>query len=130
MKIQTNLRLLHGPIDAAPLVNVLFLLMIFFLLGSSIVLQPGVEVKMHERIVGGGVPAGLEILTIARSGEIYFRNQKTDKASLKKALTEVSARSPHSSVILKSDNSVPNGDLISIMDIILESGLDVVLATQ
>ena len=44
MKVRTSVRILRGPLDMAPLVDVILLLLIFFLLTSSFVFQPGIVV--------------------------------------------------------------------------------------
>ena len=44
MKVRTSARVLRGPLDVAPLVDVILLLLIFFLLTSSFVFQPGIVV--------------------------------------------------------------------------------------
>jgi len=130
MKLRTSLQLLKGPLDMAPLVDVVLLLLLFFMLSSTLVLQPGVEVTLHERIIGSGTQANKRVLTISKSQEIYFNDQKIDLEKLSAELKSFSSRGDGASIIIKADISTPNGMVMSVMNIALTHGIHVMLATR
>ncbi len=130
MKLRVNVHPLKGPVDLAPLVDVVFLLLLFFLLSSSFVLQPGVEVRLHGALSGGGSPADRRVLTVTRNGEIYFDDQVVPVAALRERLAPLAAERPGQTVILKADARVEHGVVLAAMDEVLRSGLNVVIASR
>ena len=69
---------LHGLLDLAPVVSVVLLLLCFFLLSSSFVLQPGIKVDPPRSVVGVGTPASRLIVAVtlgAAQGSIDLYEQ-------------------------------------------------------
>jgi biopolymer transport protein ExbD len=114
----------------APLVSVLLLLLLFFMFSSTFVLQPGVQVRLHDRILGAGTPASRKVVTLTQAGEIYIEQQRVDVARLRERLAEFAAAGAEQSVILKADAAVPHGLVLSVMNEILGARLNVVIAAQ
>lgn len=116
--------------NVIPLVNVLFLLLIFFALSSTFVLQPGVAVtppfssftlspRHHPQIVS--VTAGIE-------SAIYFRDEKVTLPLLAERLRD--ARMRDRTLIVRADRSAPYDLVAQVMNTGLTAGLDVVLAAS
>lgn len=130
MKITSTVRLLDGPFSLAPMVGVVLLLMLFFLLGSSFVIQPGVEVDLPHGLMGLGSPVDRRVLTITATGEIYFENQKTDLAGLGSQLEAFAKKGVDRAIIIKADVRVPHGLAMEVLEKVLSGGLNAVIATR
>lgn len=119
--------------DLTPLVDVLFLLLIFFMISSSFVQVSGVKVDLPK--VGSTNTLGVEkfILTVVKTGnhwEINFNDQViTSWDSLKEKLAEVSAVSTTGTVILEADRDIPFEVISHIMVLAEKSALSVFIAT-
>ncbi|MGD0815829.1 MAG: hypothetical protein ABSA83_19730 [Verrucomicrobiota bacterium] len=74
MRFARQATFFRGPLDAAPVAGVLFLLLIFLLLGS-LLYTPGVLVKF-----AGAAPPAAQTITVTRDGEVIFAG-KTNKAA-------------------------------------------------
>src|SRR5271155_5862216 len=59
-----RLQPLRGVLDLAPVVNVVLLLLCFFLLSSSFVLQPGIKIDPPRSVIGVGTPASRLIVAV------------------------------------------------------------------
>ena len=135
MKFKRHLEIVKGRIDAVPLVNVVLLVLMFFLLGSAFVLQPGVNVNMLSlplSTLNVGAPAqGALMITVTRDDLIFFNDERTDLAKLKAGLEKDAQRFPGIRLVVKADQRVSYERLVQILDLVKAAGIQhVLLATR
>jgi biopolymer transport protein ExbD len=119
--------------DLTPMVDVLFLLLIFFMISNSFVQVSGIKVDLPQ--VGATSNLGVEkfILTVVKMDdkwEINFNDQVIghwDK--LKEKLADVRSRSTTGTVIVRADRDVPFGIISRIMVLAEQSELSIFVAT-
>jgi biopolymer transport protein ExbD len=120
-----------GRIDPAPMVDVVFLLLIFFVLSSSFVLQPGIKVDLQpSKIIGASQFQGL-VVTVTRENLLFFNEQRTTLDGLKKSLQMAAQRGRNQELIIKADRQVPHGTVVELMSMALEAGIPAInIATR
>ena len=130
MKLESTLSDRSGMLYTAPLADVILLLLIFFLFGSSLVLKSGVAVDLPRSASSLPSAENAHILTLipGESAEIYFNNERIDFSDLDEVLTEASKRS--NEVILLGDQSVDYGFVMEVSRKVLDRGFDLAFATQ
>jgi biopolymer transport protein ExbD len=119
--------------DLVPVVNVVLLLVFFFLLSWSFVLQPGVEVRLPAPSFISGNPQGRHVITLKASGNdvLYFFDEKNvDPEGLKKYLNEAAEKNRGDWITLNSDENVSYGRTSEIATQIMALGFHVTMATQ
>ncbi len=133
---------LRGMVDLAPVVNVVLLLLCFFLLSSSFVLQPGIKVDPPSSTIGVGTPASRLIVAVTlgpqqfdtsgaplkRTPVLYFNDQIVTLDGLRTALDQLPSNRIAPSVVIKADKDVPLDLITSIIDV--AHRFPVVIATQ
>ncbi|WP_242524148.1 ExbD/TolR family protein [Methylacidiphilum caldifontis] len=134
-----------GTINAVPLVNVVLLLLFFFLLGSSFVTLPGIVVELPKSPFGISVPLSNLIvsvflepekkdsssdLTTKRSALFYINDQEVSLEELKKMVPLLASQHPNQMVIIKADKEVPQAYIIELTNLFLAQNFSVLLATQ
>ena len=125
-------RTLHFPLalfSLIPLVNVLFLVVVFFAMSSRFVLQPGMNVTLPASAftLGPQPRAQIVSITAAPVPAIYHRDEKVSIEELRQRLG--SERAKERSLIIKADRSTPYELVVQIMNEGLKMGFSVVLAT-
>lgn len=146
IKLTRRFQPLHGPIDMAPLIGVVLLLLVFFMLSSTFVLQPGIRVDPPRSLYGTGAPSNTFIVTVMLEAErrdpttgaalprqpvIFFNDQIIALTDLQKALQQLNSKKRTGTpLVLKADKDVPLGLLTDIMNAAMANGLSVVIATQ
>ena len=83
MRLPRNVRIIRAQFDVAAFVGVMFLLVIFVILHSSLVFTPGVPIRLPE---GGSLPGTTnQTVTVAvdAQGQFYFENQLASESTLK-----------------------------------------------
>jgi biopolymer transport protein ExbD len=111
-----------------PLVNVLFLVIVFYSMGSRFILQPGVQIALPATSFALGPQRNAQIvsLTAAPSPAIYYRDQKV---SLAKLLEHLDAnKAAERSLIIKADRHAPVGLRDELANEALKRGYAVLLA--
>jgi biopolymer transport protein ExbD len=133
---------LRGLIDLAPVVNVVLLLLCFFLLGSSFVLQPGIKVDPPRSAIAIGTPASRLVVAVTlgpqlyddkgaelpRQPVLYFNDQIVSLEGLHAALNALPPSRLEPSLVVKADKDVPLDTITSIIDV--AQRFTVVIATQ
>ncbi len=113
-----------------PVLNVLTLLLVFFLLGSTFVIQSGVRVSLPE---SASRLAGFDrahVVTVARAGDpVFYLDGKPETAdSLKESLGKLKRDSRR--IIVHADAMAPFGRVLQASNISLALGFEVAYATQ
>ncbi len=130
MKLQRTFTFNPALFGIVPMLNVLFLVLVFYSLGSRFILQPGVQVVLPTTTFAIGPQRNAQIisLTAAPGSAIYFRDQRMTPAELATHLDLDHA--PGRSIILKADKKTPVGLRDEIMNAALQRGFSVILAGE
>lgn len=110
-----------GQLDIAPLIDVVFLLLIFFMLTSNFVLQPGIRVRLPKAVTSEVIDSGNLVVSVTSQDLIYINYKPVQSAALQDLLTEA-ARSG-ASVMIKSDVGASVGKIVEIWDLCRRSGI-------
>ena len=121
IKLQKHVRVKKGAIDMAPLVDVVFLLIIFFMLTSSFVSQPGIPVNLPKALTGQMLQQKKIVLTITKDNVFYLDNQKMDMKELKVELKKLAKG--NESVYIRGDEQVTLGRIAEVWDLCRELGI-------
>ena len=116
MRFRRHMELEHGlkQIDIAPLIDMVFQLLIFFMLTSSFVMQPGIKVNLPRAVTSEVVE--YENIEVIVSGEnvTYFNGKVVTTQELKNLLTQAAKRKQP--VLIKADRHASLGRVVEIWD--------------
>ena len=108
-RIRPRLKPIHGAPDLIPFVNVFFLLLVFFMIGSSFVPISGIPVNLPEAPSVSKYSARKYIITLDRNGRIYFNDEMVDNLKQLRGKLRASvarnADDERDSVVLRADRS-------------------------
>lgn len=130
MKLTRTKEYNFGWLVVFPLIDVVFLLIFFLLLGSNFILQPGISLSLPFSRFTLGPQLNQQIISITGGGvpAIYFRDQKTTLEQLGPLLD--AAKRENRSIIIRADRSTPYEIVIAVTNAALEHGISsVALAT-
>ncbi len=109
-------RYIKPVINIASLVDVLFLLLIFFMVTSAFVEQPNIKLELPATRHSEVSKIDRAVLTISRDGQLFLQDRPVDKKNLQKELRRVILDTGEEVLVLKADKLVPYGDVVGIMD--------------
>ncbi len=131
MRFKRHLGITSGRLEIAPLIDVVFLLMIYFMLTSSFIMQPGIKIKLPAALTTESMEKKEIIISIAADGSIFYRGKNVTLKALKKILESESRRSPEATLIIKGDYDVAHGKVVEVMDLAKVAGIScLAIATQ
>lgn len=123
MRFKGRLELEHGlkQIDIAPLIDIVFQLLIFFMLTSSFVMQPGIRVNLPKAVTSEVVK--YENIEIMVTGEnvTYFNGKVVTTQELKNLLKQVAKR--NQTILIKADRHASLGRVVEIWDMARDLGI-------
>ena len=126
MTFKTRCQISRGLIDAAPLVNVVFLLLLFFVLNSQFVMQRGVSVDLASLDVPmNGVFQSL-VVTVARDDLVFFNDQPIPLDKLEQTLREAVQQGRGRELIIRAGSQVSIGTEVEIMSAANRAGITMV----
>ena len=131
MKFPRNARVTKGSLEAAPWAAVMFLLVIFIMLGG-LLYTPGVHVQLPITDELPGLDKLPVTVAMDAAGQLYFENQRvTSEAALTNRLREVIQAAPEKpALIVQADTNVSYGNLVRLMQLGRSVGFEnTVLAT-
>jgi biopolymer transport protein ExbD len=130
-KYRPNQRLFKGPIEVVSLVNVVLLFMLFFIVRSPFVMQPGITVNLPASSFATGAPYGAMAVTVSQEGLVFFNDEQTTLEGLGALFAQAVFEHPDSSLVIEADERVQHGALVQIYNIAAAAGIkNVVLATR
>lgn len=121
-------RYIKPVINIASLVDVLFLLLIFFMVTSAFVEQPNIKLELPSTRHSEISKMNNMVLSIARDGKLFLQDRPVDKKNLEKELRRVILDTGDEVLVLKADKFVPYGVVIDIMDAVKGAGFRKVIA--
>ncbi len=125
--------MLRGPVDMAPLIDVVLLLLIFFLLTSTVVFQPGIVVYPPSPGESKGGASDTRYVITATAGatpQIFFNDRVTDLAKLRAEMARLAQSEPRAVVVIRADRELRHGVVAQILDCVVQNGLSAVLASR
>jgi len=124
MKFRKKTSLEKGKLDITPLIDVIFLLLLFFMLSSSFILQPGIKVNLPESKVSEAQSEDNIIVTITSERKILLNDENITEETLGIKLRPIAKRTPDKIVIIKADDRVNHGLVVKVMGEIKSAGIN------
>ena len=120
-------------LDITPLIDVVFLLLIFFMLSTSLSVSPGIKVDLPKASAEQVKKKKLTLrVAIVVGGRIYLEGKKLSLEALKKEFAKIGKRKNSDAlVVIEADRKVYHGLVVKVMDAAKVAGLNkLAIATQ
>ncbi|MDR2901181.1 MAG: biopolymer transporter ExbD [Treponema sp.] len=108
-------------IDMIPMIDVVFQLILFFLVSTTFAMLPGINLQLPESSTAKASAISDLFVIVINRNEVYLNNDKIPLDNLESALS-VFSQSEMSNITLEADESVSYGLIIETLDILRKSG--------
>jgi biopolymer transport protein ExbD len=126
MTFKMHCQMSKGLVDPAPLVDVVFLLLLFFILSSPFVMQSGFGVVMPSTSAPTVTTFQSLVVTVTRDNLLFFNNQPTTLEKLEQSLREAVQQGRGRELIIKADRQVSLETVTKIWTAGLRAGITMV----
>lgn len=114
---------LNPRLDLTPMIDVVFLLIIFFMVSTTFIsLEANLPVDLPRSQTSQLQSADLPTVTITKDLKIFLGGTVVEEADIAQALQIRLADQDESVVVLRADRTVPHGLVVQVMDQIKRSG--------
>ncbi len=118
-------------VDMTPLIDVVFILLIFFILSASFQQQSQIKVERPNSQVTDSISNVSITVSVDEQGQIWFDNQPVEVELLTSHVKQKAAQASNVSVVIDVDKSVDSGRLIQVVDKVRIAGVNnVAVATE
>jgi len=117
--------------NMAPMADIVFLLLIFFMLTSSFVLEPGIDVDLPRAATAQDQIRQKHVLTITRERTLLLDQDVVSYSTLERVLKDTFEGEENRLLIIRADKSVPHGLVVRALDIARQAGVtQLAIATE
>lgn len=110
-------------INITSLIDVLFLLLIFFMVSSTFLEQPGIKLELPEAQSAVVVDQKDYTLFVDKSGKMYLNDDEVEMQNLESKIKAALPKMKDSALVLKADQDVSHGTVVKVMDLAKRGGV-------
>jgi biopolymer transport protein ExbD len=111
-------------VDLTPMLDVVFIMLIFFIVTTSFVKEAGIDVNKPKAAQAQKKPTATIFIAIRPNGEIHMDKRVVDIERVSATIEKLLAESPTDTVIIQADKEAKHGVVVKVMDQIKAAGID------
>ncbi|MBQ9205203.1 MAG: biopolymer transporter ExbD [Treponema sp.] len=112
-------------VDLTPMIDVVFQLILFFLVSTTFAVLPAINVNLPESSTAQGADIAGITITMQSNGKMWFNDEQVSFSTLAQKLaafdTEGTAKEEYP-VTLEADENVTNGSIVKVFDVLRGEG--------
>ncbi|MBY6017064.1 ExbD/TolR family protein [Ferrimonas balearica] len=118
-------------VDLTPMLDIVFIMLIFFIVTTSFVRESGIEVNRPEASTAASQAGAGLFVAINNRNEIYIDQRRIDIERVQANLERLRADQPESPLVIQADERAFNGVVVKVMDAAKAAGItDIALAAE
>ncbi len=111
-------------LDMTPMLDIVFIMLIFFIVTTSFVKESGVTVNSPGAETATAQESANIFVAITASGEVWIDRRPVDPRSVRAIVARLHADNPEGSVIIQSDEEASTRMLVEVMDQVRLAGVE------
>ena len=121
----------EAAVDMTPMLDIVFIMLIFFIVTASFVKEAGIDVNRPEAATAVKKERANILVAISDTGEIWINKRQIDVRAVQANIERLKAENPQGSVVIQADKKATTEMLIKVMDASRAAGaFDVSIAAQ
>lgn len=125
MKLRARRKNIQATVDMTPMLDVVFQLIIFFLVSTTFAVLPGINLNLPESTTAE-ITSNLGItITADKKGGLWFNDKQVTFKTLGNELVNFDTKKTKKSefpITIEADDQVTNGTIVKLFDVIRQSG--------
>ncbi|WP_421921510.1 ExbD/TolR family protein [Marinobacter salarius] len=120
-KLQTEEE--ESDIDLTPMLDVVFIMLIFFIVTASFVKEAGIDVNKPEATTAVMKERANILVAIDSRNQIWIDKRQVDPRSVRANIERLHAENPQGTVVIQADKDSKNERLVQVMDAARAAGV-------
>jgi len=114
----------EATIDMTPMLDIVFIMLIFFIVTTSFVKEAGVDVNRPKASNAKATKNANIFIAVRDNGEIWMDKRQVDVERVSANIERMLAEQPTDTVIIQADKEAKHGYVVKVMDQIKAAGID------
>ena len=106
----------EAAVDMAPLIDMTFLLLIFFLVNTNFIKETGIEVKRPQAGSGKDVKGDMILIGVSNAGTIHMNGKRVDLSAVRSSVSQMRLKTPKAPVVVVADESARVHLIVRVID--------------
>ena len=111
-------------INLTPMLDVVFILLIFFIVTASFVKESGIDINRPAAATAVRKERGNILVAITSTGQIWIDRRQVDVRAVRANIERLHAENPQGAVVIQADRDSKNGLLVEVMDAARLAGVE------
>jgi biopolymer transport protein ExbD len=124
MRRQRKHRSDEATIDLTPMLDVTFILLIFFIVTASFMKEAGLEVQRQYAASAESQDTGNVFVAISPQGDVWIDKRHVDVRAVRANIERLHAENPQGGVVIQADKDSKNGVLVQVLDAARLAGVE------
>jgi len=103
-------------INLTPLIDMVFILLIFFMVTSSFVKETGVDVDRPSAATAVRKERASILIAVTSKGEVWIDKRRVDLRAVRANVERLHAENPEGAVVILADEQAPTGTVVRVLD--------------
>lgn len=118
-------------IDLTPMLDVVFIMLIFFIVTASFIKEAGIEVNRPDSSTSTKKKNVNILIAVSATNEIWINKRRIDKRAVRSVVERMHAENPKGAVVIQADKASTTEIVVAVIDASRAAGVyDVSLATE
>jgi len=113
----------ESQIELTPMLDVVFIMLIFFIVTTSFVKESGIEVSRPNAVTAEKQKRASIFIAIDDKGQVWLQKRRLELEAVRANIEKLHAESPEGFVVIQADKRSETGILIKVMDQVRLAGV-------
>jgi biopolymer transport protein ExbD len=113
----------EAQMDMTPMLDIVFIMLIFFIVTSSFVKESGVEVREPDALTAESKPLANVFIGIQANDRIWIQKKPVDPKNLRPTIENIMADNPGGSIVIQADEGSKTETLLEVMNAAKAAGV-------
>ena len=113
----------EAAIDLTPMLDIVFIMLIFFIVTTSFVKESGVEINRPSASTAETVKKGNIMVAVRENGQVWVDKRIVEVGAVRANIERLRAENPESVVVIQADSESRSGLVVQVMDQIRMAGV-------
>ena len=121
----------ESDINLTPMLDVVFIMLIFFIVTATFIKQAGIEVLRPEALTATQKPTVSVLVAIGENGDIWIDKKKVDATAVRAHIERLHAENPKGGLVVQADKGAKTAKVMAVLSAARAAGLtEVAISTE
>ena len=121
----------ESDINLTPMLDVVFIMLIFFIVTATFIKQAGIDVFRPEAMTAEQKPTVSVLIAIGPTGEIWIDKKRVDPSAVRAHIERLHAENPKGGLVIQADREAKSEKLMAVLNAARAAGLtEVAISTE